>query len=131
MASSPTSTLSYSANQFYNQQLRSASMPSTPLMPKLHFNKNSSPARRMYPQNFGSGTMSSEMTTGTTGSSNSFTTKALRDDLLVAADSITGAMQDLVKELNSGMPYFNLFPFVRFTTGLKIQNLIDFKKPIM
>jgi hypothetical protein len=69
-------------------------MPSTPIMPKLQFNKN----LRAYPPAYGSGTTNSDLT----GSSNSFANKVLRDDLLVAADSITGAMQDLVKELNSG-----------------------------
>ncbi len=88
--SSPTPTLNYALSQ----QTRSTSMPSTPIMPKLQFNKN----LRAYPPAYGSGTTNSDLT----GSSNSFANKVLRDDLLVAADSITGAMQDLVKELNSG-----------------------------
>jgi hypothetical protein len=105
---SPTATLSnYSTtttNQFYNSglQTRSTSMPSTPVLPKLQFNKNSSPMRRMYQPSYEMLNNGDTFTSITTASTNSLTNKALRDDLLIAADSLTVAMQDLVKELNSG-----------------------------
>ncbi len=84
-----------------NNPIKSSSLPTTPAMSDYYYNY-------IKQQQSGHETLSSNC------SSSNIMVKNLRNDLLIAADSVTNAMHCLVKELNSGKSELtsNLISFI-------------------